>query len=59
MIRADFNPALSWDWPIVPGKIVPGQVRIKEQGKAKRKGNVKPDIAYPKVQIVSTTPPFA
>jgi hypothetical protein len=24
MIRADFIPALSWDWPIVPGKIMQG-----------------------------------
>jgi hypothetical protein len=25
MIRADFIPALSWDWPIVPGKIMQGR----------------------------------
>jgi hypothetical protein len=25
MIRADFIPALSWDWPIMPGKIMQGR----------------------------------
>jgi hypothetical protein len=25
MIRADFIPALSWDWPIMPGKVMQGR----------------------------------
>jgi hypothetical protein len=40
MIRADFIPALSWDWPIVPGKIMQGRPEALEMAKSCKIGNI-------------------